>query len=102
MVEAKLRKLAAELSDEGFSVDLKIVSHVGPQPAHTIADIAWEAGAELILVGCRGHAAIPGLLLGSVTQRLLHVSPCPVLSCLPARLRVSESAADEVAHVGRV
>jgi hypothetical protein len=46
IVEAKLKKLAAQLSDEGFSVDLKIVSHVGPQPAHTIADIAQEAGGR--------------------------------------------------------
>ena len=80
IVEAKLTKLTAELSGEGLSVDLRIVSHVGPQPAHEIADIAREAGADLIVMGCRGHVAVAGLLLGSVTQRLLHVSPCPVLA----------------------
>jgi len=78
-VEAKLEKLEAELKGEGLNTSLKIVSHVGPQAAHEIADIAREAGADLIVVGTRGHAAITGLLLGSVTQRLLHVSPCPVL-----------------------
>ena len=101
IVEAKLKKLAAQLSDEGFSTDLKIVTHVGPQPAHTIADIAREARAELILVGCRGRGAISGLLLGSVTQRLLHVTSCPVLVVPSVELPVNESAADEVARAAR-
>jgi nucleotide-binding universal stress UspA family protein len=79
IVEEKLKQLSAQLSDEGYSSELRIVSHVGPQPAHEIAAIAREVGAEVIVAGCRGHGAVAGLLLGSVTQRLLHVSPCPVL-----------------------
>jgi nucleotide-binding universal stress UspA family protein len=78
-VEAKVKQIAQELSDEGLNVSLKIVKHVGPQPAHEIADLAREASADLIVVGTRGHGAISGLMLGSVTQRLLHVAPCPVL-----------------------
>jgi hypothetical protein len=27
-----------------------------------------------------GHSALGGLVVGSVTQRLLHVAPCPVLA----------------------
>ena len=77
-VEAKVKQIAQELSDEGLNVSLKIVKHVGPQPAHE-ADLARKAGADLIVVGTRGHGAISGLMLGSVTQRLLHVAPCPVL-----------------------
>jgi nucleotide-binding universal stress UspA family protein len=98
-VEAKLKKLTAQLSDEGLSTDLRIVSHVGPQAAHEIAEIAQEAGADLIVVGCRGHAAITGLMIGSVTQRLLHVSPCPVLVVPPIGVPAPEPAAREVAHV---
>jgi nucleotide-binding universal stress UspA family protein len=79
LVEAKVNEIASELSQEGLNATVKIVKHVGPQPAHDIADVAREAGADLIVVGTRGHAAIPGLLLGSVTHRLLHVAPCPVL-----------------------
>jgi nucleotide-binding universal stress UspA family protein len=97
-VEGELKKLVAELSEEGFSTELKIVSHVGPQPAQEIADLAREAGADLIVVGTRGHAAITGLLLGSVTQRLLHVAPCPVMVIPPVETPASAPAAEETAQ----
>jgi nucleotide-binding universal stress UspA family protein len=48
-------------------------------PAHAIAAIADETGADLIVAGRRGHSRIRGLLLGSVTQRLLQVAHQPVL-----------------------
>ena len=82
-VEAKLKQIVQELSGEGLDASLKIVNHVGPQPAHEIADLAREVGADLIAVGTRGHSALLELLLGSVTQRLLHVAPCPVLAVPP-------------------
>jgi len=99
-VEAKLKALAAQLSDDGLDTSLKIVSHIGPQPAHEIADLAREAEADLILVGCRGHAPISGLLLGSVTTRLLHVSPCPVLVIPPGKLPAAETTV-ELDHSAR-
>ena len=33
----------------------------------------------------RGHTPLAGLLLGGVTQRLLHIAPCPVLAVPPGR-----------------
>ena len=83
-VEAKLKQIVEELSGEGLDASLKIVNHVGPQPAHEIADLAREVGADLIAVGTRGRSTVVGLLLGSVTQRLLHVAPCPVLAVPPS------------------
>ena len=79
-VEERLKQVVDELGGEGLDASLRIVEHIGLQPAHDIADVAREAGADLIVVGTRGHSALPGLMLGSVTQRLLHVSPCPVLA----------------------
>jgi nucleotide-binding universal stress UspA family protein len=97
-VEAKLKDLEAQLSDAGLNTSLEIVNHVGPQAAHKIGELARDTGADLILVGCRGRAVVPGLLLGSVTQRLLHVSPCPVLVVPPGEAPESELAARDVAE----
>ena len=80
LVKAKLERIVGELSGEGIDATLRIVNHIGPQPAHDIADAAREMGADLIVLGTRGHGAVAGLLLGSVVLRLLHVAPCPVVA----------------------
>ena len=80
LVKAKLERIVGELSGEGIDARLRIVNHIGPQPAHDIADLAREIGADLIVLGTRGHGAVVGLLLGSVVLRLLHVAPCPVVA----------------------
>jgi nucleotide-binding universal stress UspA family protein len=84
-VEAKLEELIAELEGEGLDASLKIVTRAGVHPAHALADIAEEVGADLIVVGTRGHTVYAGLLLGSVTHRLLHIVSCPVMAVPPAR-----------------
>ena len=60
------------------SVDLILV--VG-EPAITIADEA--SGAALLVTGSRGHGGFKGLLLGSVSRRLLQTAPCAVAVVRP-------------------
>jgi nucleotide-binding universal stress UspA family protein len=79
-LEQKIRHQVDELRIEGIDATFKLVSGMYGDPAHTIADIARELGAGAIVVGTRGHSTIAGLLVGSVTHRLLHITPCPVLS----------------------
>lgn len=45
-------------------------------PSKVLAEASTDA--ELVIVGARGRGAVTGLLLGSVSQRLLHESSCPV------------------------
>jgi nucleotide-binding universal stress UspA family protein len=37
-----------------------------------------SAGAQLLVVGSRGHAGLGGMLLGSVSQAVVHRARCPV------------------------
>lgn len=49
------------------------------QPAFIICDVADEAGADLIVMGCRGIGLIEEACEESVTTRVINLSPCPVL-----------------------
>jgi nucleotide-binding universal stress UspA family protein len=48
----------------------------GP-PAQVLLTAA--AGAEMLVVGSRGHGAFAGMLLGSVSQHCVQHAPCPVV-----------------------
>ena len=80
----KIERQTSELSSEGIDATTKMVGGFAGGAAHRIADEASAANADLIIVGTRGHTPLAGLLVGSVTQRLLHIAPCPVLA-VPVR-----------------
>lgn len=61
-------------------VDLELILVVG-DPATTIADEA--SGASLLVTGSRGHGGFAGMLLGSVSRRLLQTAPCAVAVIRP-------------------
>ena len=84
-VQAHLHDLVGQLEQDGISASLEIKGDVGTRPAHEVVAIARRTNADLIVVGSRGHGAIGELLLGSVTYRLLHMAPCPVLVVPPER-----------------
>jgi nucleotide-binding universal stress UspA family protein len=83
-VEQKVQRQAKDLQDAGLNATYEHCGASSGGAAHAIADAAKAAGADLIVVGTRGQGPIAGLLLGSVTNRLLHVAPCPVLAVPPA------------------
>jgi nucleotide-binding universal stress UspA family protein len=49
------------------------------QPVQAILDAAKAHSADLIVLGRRGRGQLAGLLLGSVSQKLAGLSPCPVV-----------------------
>ncbi len=83
-IKAKLKQQVEDLNSAGVTAQLRVVQPGAPGTAHAIADVADELDAELIILGTRGRSPLTGLLLGSVTQRLLHLAHCPVLAVPPA------------------
>ncbi len=83
-IEAGVRRQVDDLKSTGIAAELKVISAVAGGPAHVIADVAREANADVIVVGTRGHRQISSLIIGSVTHKLLHMTPCPVLAVPPA------------------
>jgi nucleotide-binding universal stress UspA family protein len=79
-IQAEVRRQAEELSAQGIETSVEMRSVMLGGPAHVIEEIADEANADLIVAGTRGHSPVAGLLLGSVTQRLLHIARRPVLA----------------------
>ncbi|MBW4575971.1 MAG: universal stress protein [Aphanothece sp. CMT-3BRIN-NPC111] len=49
------------------------------KPAFTICDVADEIDADLIVMGCRGLGLTEEGASESVTNRVINLSPCPVL-----------------------
>jgi nucleotide-binding universal stress UspA family protein len=48
-------------------------------PPHELAEHARKTGADLIVVGTHGRTGIKHAVLGSVAERVVQRSPCPVL-----------------------
>lgn len=90
-IRAKVDGQATQAREQGIQTSFHAEATLGSDLAHQIATIADGAGAELIVVGTRGHTALGGLVLGSVTQQLLHVSRCPVLAVPPHSPALTEA-----------
>lgn len=84
-IEAKIDEQVAELSSNGTAVTLERTRSKVGGAAHAIAELAAKHHADVIVVGTRGRTPLTGLVLGGVTQRLLHIARCPVLAVPPER-----------------
>jgi nucleotide-binding universal stress UspA family protein len=67
------------LEDDGVDIEL-VIRRSHHEAAAVVAAAAAELGGDIIVCGTRGHGALAAAFLGSFTQRLLHIAPCPVLA----------------------
>ena len=61
---------------EGLQVDTVVANGA---PAEALADLAQADRVWGVVIGAKGHSAVARVLLGSVTDRLVHICPKPVL-----------------------
>ena len=64
------------LDDAGVPYQFHII--VGDAP-RVIAQFVTDHGIDQVVMGTRGLGTVAGLLLGSVTTKVLHLTPVPVL-----------------------
>ena len=71
-----LKNAQALFAQQG--IEAETITREG-MPAFTICDVADEIGANLIVMGCRGLGLTEEGIAESVTNRVINLSPCPVL-----------------------
>jgi nucleotide-binding universal stress UspA family protein len=58
--------------------DIEVCPCVAEGPAGQVL-VAVAKGADLLVVGCRGHSGLTEAVLGSVSQYCVHHASCPVV-----------------------
>jgi len=75
-IEEVLAPYLARLRDSGVQFTKLAVE----EPAGSmIPTVAKNENCEMIILGSRGKSDFEGLIIGSVTHKVLHLAKCPVL-----------------------
>lgn len=71
-----LNQIVARLDFSGIIVEKEVITG---EPYDKIIETARSGGFDLIVMGNRGLSKVKRFFIGSVTQRVISESPCPVL-----------------------
>jgi len=75
-VKKGLDKIKKIFSDRKIPYDTKVLEDY--DIAEAICEYAKFYNYDLIIMGSRGLGGIKGLIMGSVSNKVLHLAPCPV------------------------
>jgi universal stress protein A len=104
LIPIDLTMIAAEIEDAARKqlerwvkryageLPIKAIVRRGIAVQDTVAAVAREVGANLIVMSTHGRKGVGHVLLGSVTERVLREAPCPVLVVRPVH-RAKKAAA---------
>ena len=71
-----LETAVSSLDEPGLEISTSVLYG---SPAEAIAEEGAAAEVGMIVIGSRGHGAVARMFLGSVSDRLVHISPKAVL-----------------------
>jgi nucleotide-binding universal stress UspA family protein len=77
--QSVLDRVAKQLRRKGVPVSKTHL--LQGRPADSICDLARELNASMIVIGSRGLGRLPRVIVGSVSEGVVHDAPCPVLVC---------------------
>ena len=78
----EIQRQAGRLREDGYDVTALLIR--GPV-VKTILAAAKKHQADMIVMGSHGHSAVYQILVGSISEGVLHRAPCPVLMVPPEK-----------------
>lgn len=81
-LDALKTKFVSRMTDAGINGEFKAIGLEGDmKPGQAIVDFAEKSKACFIVTGTRGMGKFRRTVMGSVSDYIVHHSPCPVLVC---------------------
>ena len=80
-----MEEAASEMMEEFVAKHLKDIKKLEVKilpglPAEEIVRFSEKQKVDMIVIGTRGHSGLKRLMIGSVTDRVIRASTCPVLA----------------------
>jgi nucleotide-binding universal stress UspA family protein len=89
--EETLRRTGQSEIFSGLDVDTQLL--FGNNPARELLKLAKERGVDVIVMGSHGRGGFGRMILGSVSQRVIHDATVPVVIVPPHLERAEEARA---------
>jgi nucleotide-binding universal stress UspA family protein len=94
-LRAALQAHLEQLAIDGFDSPPARLTALG-DPALKIAEFTRDNGVDLVMLPTHGHGLFRGLLLGSVTSKVLHDVHCPVWTAAHAEKQHAQEAPSKI------